>query len=452
MEAERLEPLTYQWCYKKPGGDWTVWEGRTHATETVSSDEIVSGTQFYCRVQGSEGKALNSDACTVTVRYIEITRQPANVSTKANKAVHLSVEAKGKNLQYQWYYKKKVAYTGTATYYNVWNGFTQPTINPPANNSWDGMTVKCRITDSDGHSVYTDESTITLLPYEDGEFQIATQPKSVSVEKAGLANQPATFSVKVKNGSEYRYQWYYKKKGQTSFNVWKGHTRASESVRPNETWDGIQLYCKLTDADGNTLQSSTATINVLDITQNPESRSILLGKPLTLSVKAVGTGLSYQWYYRKPGQSSFSVWKGRTHATETVPPNATWDGIQLYCVVYGNGRAMSCRSSTAMVSVLSIATQPKNQTVTLGNAVTLSVKATGTGISPRGMTLATSGTTRRKDRLPSTFGTGIPMPAKPSPPTRRGTAFSFTAKCPTARAIRLIPTPRRLPSSSKNAL
>ena len=62
---------------------------------------------------------------------------------------------------------------------------------------------------------------------------------------------------------------------------------------------------------------------------------------ITLSLKAEGSDLKYQWYYKKKGASDFSVWTNRTHASETVTPNATWDGIQLYCkVTDGSGKSV----------------------------------------------------------------------------------------------------------------
>ena len=71
----------------------------------------------------------------------------------------------------------------------------------------------------------------------------------------------------------------------------------------------------------------------LAITQQPKSMSVTAGGNITLSVKAAGTGLKYQWHFKKKGQTTFSAWNGRTHASESVSPNATWHGIQLYCVV-----------------------------------------------------------------------------------------------------------------------
>ena len=179
-----------------------------------------------------------------------------------------------------------------------------------------------------------------------------------------------------------KYQWYFKKAGQTSFGEWKGHIRAIETCTPNVTWDGIQLYCVVTDRLGNSVQSDTVSVTItqqLAITEQPVDQTVELGSPVTLSLKAVGMGLKYQWYFKKAGQTSFGEWKGHFRAAETCTPNATWDGIQLYCKIT-NGSGNSLHSSTVTISVLSITTQPDNVTVAADSNATFTVKATGSGL------------------------------------------------------------------------
>ena len=88
----------------------------------------------------------------------------------------------------------------------------------------------------------------------------------------------------------------------------------------------------------------------LEILIQPTDKSVNAGESLTVSLKASGVKLSYQWYYQKTGQTSFSQWKGRTHESETVKPNASWNGIQLYCVVTDSGGS-TVKSNTITVTV-----------------------------------------------------------------------------------------------------
>ena len=126
-------------------------------------------------------------------------------------------------------------------------------------------------------------------------------------------------------------------------------------MTPDASWNGIQLFCKVRDASGKSVNSVAAVITVtegtsLAILSQPESASVMLGESVTVSVKAQGKGLSYQWYHKKIGNSSWTVWTGRTHATETVTPNETWNGMQLYCkVTDSSGKTVG--SSVAVITV-----------------------------------------------------------------------------------------------------
>lgn len=85
------------------------------------------------------------------------------------------------------------------------------------------------------------------------------------------------------------------------------------------------------------------------ITQ-PTNRTINLGDAITISLVARGIGLTYQWYFKKTDQSTFSPWNNHTSASENVTPNATWDGIQLYCDITGSSGTI-VRSNTITITV-----------------------------------------------------------------------------------------------------
>ncbi len=88
----------------------------------------------------------------------------------------------------------------------------------------------------------------------------------------------------------------------------------------------------------------------LSIVKQPKSRAVPKGSSLTVTVRATGIGLKYQWYFKKKGQSKFSEWIGRTHYSETVMPNDSWNGIQLYCVV-GDEFGNAMISDTATITI-----------------------------------------------------------------------------------------------------
>ena len=62
---------------------------------------------------------------------------------------------------------------------------------------------------------------------------------------------------------------------------------------------------------------------VLAITSQPQDVTVSEGEKATFTVGATGTGLKYQWYYRKAGARSWSVWNGHTAASDhRVDPGA----------------------------------------------------------------------------------------------------------------------------------
>ena len=228
----------------------------------------------------------------------------SDVTAKTGDNVNFTVKAEGVGLTYQWQYKK----AGAASWSN-WSGRTATSTTAAANATWNGMQIRCVVKNSVGTTVNSNAAKITLSD----ALAITTQPMSKTIN----LGDSVTLSLKAQ-GSGLTYQWYFKKTSQTSFNVWNEHTHASETCTPNASWNGMQLYCIVKDSAGHSVKSNTVTVTVnspgITITQQPQNQSIIAGKPLTLSVKATGSSLKYQWYFKKKGQTSFTLWNGRTSA------------------------------------------------------------------------------------------------------------------------------------------
>ena len=271
-------------------------------------------------------------------RVLKITAQPTDQNIKLGDTIKLNVKAEGEGLTYQWYFKK-----AGQTSFSKWNGRTHATETVTPNATWNGIQLYCIVKDSAGNTEQSNPAKITVT----GTPKITRQPVSQTV----ALGDTIQLSVKAE-GVGLTYQWYFKKAGQTAWNKWKGRTHATETVTPNATWNGIQLYCEIRDAAGAKVSSSTARITVSGapkITVQPVSQTMALGDTIQLSVKAEGVSLTYQWYFKKAGQTAWNKWKGRTHATETVTPNATWNGIKLYCEIK-DGAGDSVKSDTVTIT------------------------------------------------------------------------------------------------------
>ena len=121
----------------------------------------------------------------------------------------------------------------------------------------------------------------------------------------------------------------------------------------NATRDGRQVYCKITDAYGNTVKTETVTLTLektpLAIVQQPASVTVASGETAEATVEATGDGLTYVWYYKNASATKFSK-STTTTATYSAVMNATRNGRQIYCVItdaYGN----TVKSATVTLSM-----------------------------------------------------------------------------------------------------
>ncbi len=99
--------------------------------------------------------------------------------------------------------------------------------------------------------------TLYAVWQEEGDIQITSQP----ADTKGSAGTKATFSVKA-TGMDLQYQWYYKKTSSSDWVLWEGRTAASTTGKVNASWAGLQIYCVVTNANGESLSSDIATFTL----------------------------------------------------------------------------------------------------------------------------------------------------------------------------------------------
>ncbi|MBR6366133.1 MAG: beta-galactosidase [Lachnospiraceae bacterium] len=113
-----------------------------------------------------------------------------------------------------------------------------------------------------------------------------------------------------------------------------------------------------------------------------DKSSVTAGETLTITADASGAGtLKYQWQSRKNSSSAWtnSAQNGAKTAKLSVATSAGLNGWQFRCVVT-DGSGYKSYSKTVTVNVTGvpkITTQPKNQTVAVGDTLTYTVMATG---------------------------------------------------------------------------
>ena len=176
--------------------------------------------------------------------------------------------------------------------------------------------------------------------------KITTQPKSVTVAKGYAAKVTV-----VATGDGLTYTWYYKNAGASSFSK-SSVTKATYGVTMDAKVNGRQVYCVVKDRYGNSVKSSTVTLSMKQtakITTQPTSVTVSKGSAAKVTVVASGDGLTYTWYYKNAGASSFSK-SSVAKATYGATMDAKVNGRQVYCVVadkYGN----TVKSSTVTLKM-----------------------------------------------------------------------------------------------------
>lgn len=184
---------------------------------------------------------------------------------------------------------------------------------------------------------------------------IATQPNSVTV----CPGQPANFVVTA-TGTGLTYQW--RKNG---VNI-DGATSATYAITAAAAADSGTYDVVIGGTCTDSISSVTANLALNEmpvITQQPQAVSVGLGQPITLTVAATGTNITYQW--RKDGANI----PGATSAVYNIPA-ATLDHAGNYDVVI-TGLCEPAATSTAVAVNVSTSSVPGDPTFGAGAMLTV---------------------------------------------------------------------------------
>ena len=366
--------LTYTWYTKDRSADEWTKSSITKNTYSVTMTEARHKRQLYCLIKDAYGNKVKSDVVTMNmiVPALEITAQPQNVTAGLNEKATITVEASGAGLTYTWYSKDKGQTDFTKS------SITTPTYSVTMTTARDGRQLYCVIKDKYGEKVTTETVTLEMVKTP---LEITAQPQSVVVAEG----EEAKVTVEA-NGDGLTYKWYFAAAGSSDFTYTKSFTGNSYFVEMTEARSGRQVYCVITDAYGNAVTSEVATLSMkatLAITEDlPDETYIEEGAPITLSFKATGDGLTYQWYHKLPGATNFTA--ASTSETYTLAAAGTeMAGLRVYCIVtdaYG-AEVLTSETTIKYKAPLAITTQPMSVAVLDGEVATVTFEATGDGLT-----------------------------------------------------------------------
>ena len=306
-----------------------------------------------------------------------ITTQPKSISVAAGETATVSVTASGTGLQYQWQYQAP----GTTTWKNnTGAGYNTSSMTFKVSAGFNGRKYRCIVSNAAG-SVTSDPAILTVIT----KPSITTQPKDVSVQ----AGKSVTLTLEA-SGEGLQYQWQYSTDGGVTWhdNTSAGCKTDTMTFTAKAGFNGRKYRCIASNAAGS-VTSNPATLTVTaavtkpTITTQPKSVSVAAGSTVTMSVKASGTGLKYQWQYSTDGGSTWTnnTSTGYNKSSMSFTVSAGFNGRKYRCIV--SNSAGSVTSSAATITVATkptITTQPKSVSVAAGSTVTMSVKASGTGL------------------------------------------------------------------------
>ncbi|MCA9612701.1 MAG: immunoglobulin domain-containing protein [Myxococcales bacterium] len=345
VAADGSEPLSYQW----------LEDGLPIADATAAAFELSpvayasSGRRFAARVANAGGEVITREALlTVQLAPPRVVTGPESQVVVEGTSVRLEVVAEGSELTYTW--RKDGGETLGS----------EPTLELGAVGPEAAGVYSVVVANAAGSVERSATIGVTLAPPT-----ITDEPADVSVgEGAG-----ASFAV-VASGTSLSYQWQRDGAdvpGATSPTFALASTRLLD--------DGASFRVRVSNAGGE-VWSRSARLSVAPappvITGQPSSVTVTEGESASLSLVAVGAGLTYQWYR---GETPV----GGSAATLTFGTASLSDAGTYHCVVTNATGSVTSAQATVTVRLVppAVTSEPADVEVGNGGSVSLTVAATG---------------------------------------------------------------------------
>jgi len=359
--------VQYLWYLQAPGDTKFQKTAITTNTYTCTMTEDLEGSRLYCVVTDKFGFSVTSDTATLRKPVaVSILRQPQDIAVSEGQIVSVKIAAEGDGLRYDWYVQKP----GMAAFGKA--AATKETFSHEMDQAFSGSRVYCVITDRYGNSVTSD--TVTLRMTE--SLNILSQPQSVQV----APGKDVRLTVRAE-GKDLQYRWYVCAPGDNRF-VDTDVTTSRYTCQMTQQLTGSRLFCVITDAFGQQVQTDTVTISA------PQQDKPALQPQITLTqtdgvLQAVVTsqeeGLRYQWYIAKDTDTVFTCDTAASDSFYRFPADGSCAGFRVYCVVTDSAGYHAATDTVVLpgTNLLAILRQPQGGAIPIGEKVTVSVSAQG---------------------------------------------------------------------------
>ena len=292
--------LKYQWYNGKEGTSFSK-SSVTTATYTVAMNSTRDGRLVYCVITDAAGNKVTSNTVMMKMgKPLKITKQPENVIVAENATAKVSVAAEGVDLTYQWYNGTEGSDTFTKS------SLTSATYSIKMTAARHGRLVYCVITDAVGNTVTTDTVKLSM----DMPLEIVDQPLSASAPAGELAEVTVNAV-----GNDLTYTWYYADKGSSTFRT-SSTTTPTYSVSMGNSRDGRRLYCVITDAKGETVQTDTVIIVITE--EVPSGLQYTVGEKYVTITGYIGTATTLHIPRMIEGKLVTTIGANAFHQNSTI--------------------------------------------------------------------------------------------------------------------------------------
>ncbi|MBI3141325.1 MAG: immunoglobulin domain-containing protein, partial [Bacteroidetes bacterium] len=386
--------LTYQWQEDNGGGFANLANNGTYSgvtTTTLTITDATAGMDGYdyrCVVSGTCTPSATSSSASLTVQTApNVTADPSDATVCVNDDPSFTVTATGSSLTYQWQVDNGGGFANIANG-GVYSGATTLTLTlTDVTAGMDGYDYRCVVS---GACIPSDFSaSASLAVHTVPTFTV--NPSSTNY----CTGDDIVFTTTV-SGSSLGYQWQEDNGGgfsNLSNNAtYSGVNTTSLTISSaGAGLDGYDYRLVATNTGCGSTNSSSATISNSaspSVTISPSDATVCVNGDPTFSITASGASLTYQWQ-EDNGAGFTNLANGGVYSTVTTAmltitdATAAMNGYDYRCVV-SSGTCPSATSASANLTVNSppsISTNPANTAACIGDNITFSVVATGTGLT-----------------------------------------------------------------------
>jgi hypothetical protein len=396
--------ITYQWQVSTNGGvsysnitNGGVYSNATTATLNITNAPgTMNGYRYRCIISGSCSPfATTTEARLIMGAAPVVTVQPPSKVVCTGTTGSTSLTATGYINTYQW----EVSTNSGGSWAPIANGgfYAGVTTNTLQFNSpilsMSGYMYRCVVTNA--CAVATTSNAMTLT--------VANSPVTTlqPTNKIVCSGDNTTYTVAATSSAPISYQWQGSVDGITWTNIANGGI-FSGATTTTLTLTGVyqgtfnRYRCELNTGCIPAATSNVATLTVETaplISINPSNQVKCVGQNASFAISATGSNLTYQWQLSTNGGASWAnVANGGVYAGATtnnllltaVP--ASMNAYRYRCVVTGSCPTVKTSTSATLTVNTPVAINtntPTALTFCSGSNTSLSVGATGTGISYR---------------------------------------------------------------------